>query len=308
MKLRQVEFACAVAECGSFVAAAARCGATQPTLSSGLRLLEDALGGPLFSRTTRTVTLTPFGRHMLPVLQGLLDARREVARAAEEYRNPARRMLRIGVSPLADMGMIAQVMAPYRATHPEVEVFFKECLLDDISHRLDQDTVDLALVPEGTLERHRTVCAFYRDALFYLPRGGVDPGLPGPLALSDLPSDPVILTGGGCGLNGALERVFAAEGATLIAYAGQALSYQVICDWVDLGIGAGILPGAKISGSATARPLTRADGTQAVLRFDWMRLAGAPPRTHVQDFLDYLSRTGPAIIGGSEAFAGRAAI
>ena len=74
MNLSQLRFANALARSGSFTAAAAECFVTQPTLSNGIAQLESELGERLFLRTTRKVTLTPFGTHLMPSIAEVLRA------------------------------------------------------------------------------------------------------------------------------------------------------------------------------------------------------------------------------------------
>ena len=75
MNLSQLRYVKAVAETGSFTLAAERCYVTQPTLSNGIAQLEQEFEERLFARTTRAVTLTPFGERMLPFIDKVLAAR-----------------------------------------------------------------------------------------------------------------------------------------------------------------------------------------------------------------------------------------
>ena len=74
MNLIQLRFASAVAATGSFTAAATQCFVTQSTLSNGIAQLVGELGERLFTRTTRAVALTAFGRHVLPHINEVLSA------------------------------------------------------------------------------------------------------------------------------------------------------------------------------------------------------------------------------------------
>lgn len=65
MDLRQLECFLAVAEHLHFAKAAEQLHLGQTTVSEAIRRLESELGGALFSRTTRRVTLTPFGERFL---------------------------------------------------------------------------------------------------------------------------------------------------------------------------------------------------------------------------------------------------
>ncbi|MDC7789627.1 LysR substrate-binding domain-containing protein [Rhodoplanes sp. TEM] len=63
----------AVAECGSFHAAAAALHVSQPALSRRIQRLEEMVGAALLERTTRRVALTAFGGELLPRVRRLVD-------------------------------------------------------------------------------------------------------------------------------------------------------------------------------------------------------------------------------------------
>lgn len=296
MKLRQVEFAVAVAQVGSFRQAAEQCHVTQPTLSTGVAQLEDELGGKLFARTTRQVALTSMGRHMLPYLQALLTARDEASAAAEAFLTPERQLLRIGMSPLVDMALVSMVTDAFQATALETELFFKECLLDDLQDRLQQGAIDVAILPRDVIPDGLDQMAFYSDPMRYLPKHGGTQGA-GALRLADLPEDPIIVTHGGCGLNATLEAAFRAEDVPASYYPGRAISYTVIQDWAWLGLGAAVLPGAKLDDPA-ARPLLRRDGSAAAFAFHWVWQREARQLPHVAAFLAHAKGHGARLVAG----------
>jgi DNA-binding transcriptional LysR family regulator len=305
MKLRQLDFVRAVAQSGSFSKAAEQCCATQPTLSNAIAQLEEELGGKLFDRTTRKVELTAFGSFLLSRIEAVLDAEREVLQSARSYLNPEHKLLRIGFSPLVDMGLLNHILQPFCHKYQDVEFFFKECLLDDLSERLNQDVIDLVILPSTMIPEGYRACPFYEDDLFYIPRDGSDLGpKAGDLLLDDLPDDPIIMTGGGCGLNGSLEALFAQEQAPLPTYRGQAISYSVIEEWTDLGIGAGILPQAKLTQSRSKANLLRLkDGSAARFDFCWLWPHSAASRPHISDFIAYIGSVVPSLIAGSAEVA-----
>ena len=61
---RQLKYFLALAEVGSYKEAAKVCGVTQSTLSLMIQRLEQDLGGILFERNSKSVTLTPLGRRI----------------------------------------------------------------------------------------------------------------------------------------------------------------------------------------------------------------------------------------------------
>ncbi len=300
MKLRQIDYAVRLAHTLSFRKAAAEAGATQPTLSNGLVQLEEELGGRLFDRTTREVSLTPFGQHMLPFLEALLGDVDEIEKAASAWHNPAHKILRIGMSPLIDLKTVERALGPYRQANPNVSILFKECLLDDLIERIQTGKLDFGLRVTEPAPDGMQVLPAYRDPLFYLPREtkGSDHSLH-PWQINSLPDAPIICTNGACGLNAALERLFEAEGACLTLYPGYALSYHVIEEWTELGVGAAILPAAKLSATnMTAGPLEGPDGQALEFSYEWVmnsaRLANTP--THVNAFRQHIETIAPALL------------
>lgn len=120
--LRQLRYFVAVAEEQSFSRAAERLFLTQPPLSQQIRRLEEALGTPLFERTTRAVTLTQAGVVLLDSAKPLLE---QAQRAVEDVRGTARGErgpLRIGFVGSAIHGAFARVLVAFRSTYPLLEL------------------------------------------------------------------------------------------------------------------------------------------------------------------------------------------
>lgn len=296
MKLRQAEFALAVAQTLSFRRAAELCHVTQPTLSTGVAQLEEELGGKLFKRSTRHVALTPMGRHVLPFLHAVVNARDEAVSAAKAFLNPERKLLRIGMSPLVDMSLVSLVTDAFMAAAPGTELFFKECLLDDLQERLTKGAIDVAVLPQDVVPEGLDRMAFYTDPMRYLPKHGAGSGA-GALRLADLPQDPIIVTHGGCGLNKTLETAFEAEGVEAQYYPGRAISYPIIQEWAWLGLGAAVLPSAKLDDPAS-RPLLRRDGSTAAFAFSWVWQREARKMSHINAFLDHAKGQGARLVAG----------
>ena len=305
MNLNQLRFARAVAESGSFSRAAEACFVTQPTLSNAIVQLEEELGGRLFHRTTRSVSITPFGRHMLPLIEAVLEAQEELVHSAEAYHNPAHKLIRIGLSPLIDMPLLNRLLAPYREANPEVEIFYKQCFLDDMEMRIDQGAVEIALVPTRLARIGRENCKLYAEPLYFLPREHEATPLPesGPQPLASHQGDAVILTNG-CGLSDAINDLYKAEGVELRPYPGQALSYRVVEEWAGLGIGAGILPRSKLSAeNRAAHPIALNDNGDAVahIHYEAQWLPEVLESPHVAAFIDHLREVVPSMVEGMAA-------
>jgi len=308
MNLNQLRFVETVAKTRSFSRAAERCCVTQPTLSNGIAQLEKELGARIFERTTRKVSLTRFGEHVLPMVESVLNVRAELEKGAAAYLNPEQKLARIGLSPLIDGRLLARVLEPFRRAHADVDIFFKECHLDDLNQRLEEETIDLVLRPRlAGLPRNinHAQCMAYEEQLYYFAKSDISQSddSKGPVLLDSIASESYILTGNYCGLATVTRELFEARGLKLLRYGGHALSYQVLQEWSDLGIGAAILPDRKISAEhrGRARRLMLNLGEPATVAYDaiWKRDALHPP--HVADLHDHFQNMVPRLVQGFAA-------
>jgi len=133
----------AVAETGSFSAAAQRLRYTQSAVSQQVAALEADLGTPLFTR--RPVALTPAGerlqRHANLLLVRLEAARADVTRAIAP---PGR--LTVGLTPLAWSGPVAGALAAVRAAAARLRTRVRVADRDRIVEAVATGEIDLGLV------------------------------------------------------------------------------------------------------------------------------------------------------------------
>src|SRR5699024_9207305 len=94
--LRDIAAFVMLADILHFTRAAELLGIGQPQMSQRIRRFEKACGASLVERTTRTVTLTPAGRAVLPHAQNALETLHVIKRAAQESQNKVIRTMRRG--------------------------------------------------------------------------------------------------------------------------------------------------------------------------------------------------------------------
>jgi DNA-binding transcriptional LysR family regulator len=136
----------AVADYGSFTAAAKRLGYTQSAVSRQVAVLEAELGAALFDRLPRGIRLTEPGRCLLPhaeALTGRLALAREDLRALRELRVGR---LRVGAFPTAGTALIPQTVAAFRASCPDVTLTITEGFVRDLIAYLNAGDLDVAIV------------------------------------------------------------------------------------------------------------------------------------------------------------------
>lgn len=96
LDLKYLQYALAVARCGSVTQAARELYLAQPNLSRAVAELEQALGFPLFIRTHQGMTLTARGERFLTEAEGMLD---RLSILARECRQAETRLAHIACVP-----------------------------------------------------------------------------------------------------------------------------------------------------------------------------------------------------------------
>ena len=99
MNLNHLAVFRAVAEHGSFTAAARALAADKAHVSRVMKALEDTLGVVLVSRTTRRVSLTPAGDGLLALVRGPLDLLERAGAAIADRANAPTGVVTLGTTP-----------------------------------------------------------------------------------------------------------------------------------------------------------------------------------------------------------------
>lgn len=289
MNLVQLQYAKIVAQTGSFSAAARACRVSQPTISNAISELESEWGAKLFKRSTRRVELSAFGRAILRHIEGMLNSAEELEQEVKVLVNPRHKLLRVAFSPVIDSRRLMAMFEPFKQGRPDLEIHYKECNAGDLETRLDNEQVDVICGIRLRVSASRKRHVLYRDVLRYLPRGGLqNHASPQSVALKDLARETLILTVGACGLAPLTRELFQRSKINLREYPGQAISYQVLQEWTEHGIGAALLPESRIVGNAKAYPLLAANRKPVIITYEavWDRQATAA--LHVKEFFKYL--------------------
>jgi len=147
MELRHLRYFIAVAEQLHFGQAAETLGISAPTLTVQIQQIERALDAQLFSRTKRSVALTPAGDAFLAEARAALE---QFERAVSIGRRAGRGELgRVNVGFIgsaAYSGVMQQQIRAYRRARPHVYIDAREFPMDQLPTLLDDGRVDIAFV------------------------------------------------------------------------------------------------------------------------------------------------------------------
>lgn len=150
MTITQLEYLLAVANCGSFSAAAKKCFVTQPSLSMQIKNLEDELGAVLLDRTKQPVIPTHIGLIVLHQAREAVTAFDEIKEVVGQSRGEISGQLRVGVLPTIAPYILNLLLPILDERCPKVEMKIVEMTASKIVEALDRDRLDVAIVSSGT--------------------------------------------------------------------------------------------------------------------------------------------------------------
>ena len=139
----------AIAEAGSFTAAAVRLGYTQSAVSKQVRALETATGAALFTRTARGVQPTAAGQVLLRRAALILDQLEAAQHDLDAMvGHPAGRVA-LGGFPATAVQLVPEALASLDSSSPEIEVEFRELSTPAQLRQLRSGRIDLGIVAIG---------------------------------------------------------------------------------------------------------------------------------------------------------------
>ena len=250
--LRQLESIVAIAEHGSFSAAAQRLHVSQPALSRTVRLAEEALGARLFDRDTRRVSLTPAGTELLPIARRIVlefsDSMGELAQFVEGRRG----RVRVSALPSMAQSLLVDAVAGFTLEHPQVEFVLRADPADKVLGLIEARDIDIGLTvqppPDG-----RYSYEHLRDDEFVLILRADDP-----LALQTPPDQALawrvlaerrfIAASPGSNTRSATDAAFMRAGVTVRpAHEVASSNLPVIGSCVAAGLGLSVLPASTLA-------------------------------------------------------------
>ncbi|MFT8718423.1 LysR family transcriptional regulator [Acetobacter sp.] len=140
-----------VAATGSFSAVSRETGASQPTISRHIALLEAHYGTTLFARTTRSLMMTEDGRSLLPHAYEVLEILETAETVLGRRRASVSGLVRLGVTTAFGLYLTNRINELLQK-HPDLSV---ELIMRDAFGDLVEEGLDLAIrvgqIAEGSL-------------------------------------------------------------------------------------------------------------------------------------------------------------
>jgi DNA-binding transcriptional LysR family regulator len=144
--LRQLEIVRAVADKGSFTAAAKGLNVSQSAVSRQVLLLEEELGEPLFLRLGRKVRLTTAGAALLDLSRRVLSDVRDTTATIVEQQQQLAGTLHLGGGMTVCLHVFPAMLKEFRKRHPQVEIKLTTGATPQLLERLRSGALDVGLL------------------------------------------------------------------------------------------------------------------------------------------------------------------
>jgi DNA-binding transcriptional LysR family regulator len=256
LDVKQLRVLKAVAEHGSFSAAADALSYTQPAISQQIAALEKSAGATLVDRTSRGIHLTDAGRALVDHA-GVVIARLAAAEAELEAIAGVRGgRVRLASFPTAGASLLPPAVARFTERHPEVELSFVEQEPEDAVQMLRAAELEVAVVFEfhdlsqlewdrlyGGVELHHLV----DDPMYLaLPRGHRLAHKPR-VGLRDVADETWIQDGDPNNICGRLHQSACRSAGFEPRIGFQSDDYNVVQGLVAAGVGVSLLPSLALA-------------------------------------------------------------
>ena len=289
MNIAYLKFVVETAEAHSFSQAAEKCHVTQSTLSHGVAEVEKELGAKLFERTTRSVTLSPFGKALIPLMKTILSAESNLILQAKNYLNPEKAIIKIGISPLLNPGFTSMLTQSFKEKNPNHEIVLYEENLTELQKMLLSNSLDFIFVPliaDFSAEFGKMRSLFLYDEPLVLITQDESLLNSGSVSPKTLSGQKFVMVPDACGLASVTREIFRRARVPLNEYEGKAFSYGALTDWAQNGIGSAVLPKSKVSGTRIILFMKDANDNVEHIRF--VAIASSSSCLRFKEFAEHI--------------------
>lgn len=145
MRLNQLQYLVALKKHGTFSKAAQALYVSQPSISVGIKELEEELGYPILNRSNKGFQFTAEGEQVLEKAQRILDEVEDIRRIQREEEALAG-AVRIGSTPHFCNSILLDVMLKIESRYPKCSLLIEECDSESVLRRIESGELQMGLI------------------------------------------------------------------------------------------------------------------------------------------------------------------
>ena len=296
MDLRQLEIVRAVADKGSFTAAAKGLNVSQSAVSRQVLLLEEELGEPLFLRLGRKVRLTAAGAALLDLSRRVLSDVRDTTATIVEQQHQLAGTLHLGGGMTVCLHVFPAMLKEFRKRHPKVEIKLTTGATPQLLERLRSGALDVGLLTlpvDGT--DLAQVPVMREELLLVMPPAHRLAKLRR-ITPEDLVGQTWVLFERGSSTRRVIDEMLQRDGIRP-RIVMETENVEILKALTMIGMGLTILPYQSLAREARDGVLRikRIEGVTMVRETGWVYVRGTRVPRMVQDVFDALRRTMPRL-------------
>ena len=246
MTLTELRYIVTLAQEQHFGRAAGKCFVSQPTLSVGVRKLEDELGIALFERTRNAVRVTPMGEMIVNQAQKVLEEAASVKQLAKSGQNQLSTPLRVGAIYTVGPYLFPHLVPQLSSLAPQMPLYIEENFTAVLRRKLRMGELDAIIIALPFNEPDVLTRALYDEPFKVLLPGGHPWEQQNEIDPADLTKEELLLLGEGhCFRDQVLEAcptLAAKKEAGADGSGIEATSLETIRHMVASGMGISVLP------------------------------------------------------------------
>ena len=242
IRARELLTVVALAEYGSFVAAAAYLKTSQPALTRTVKRVERILGVTLFARNTRRVEITAAGREFVAVAERILTDLHLTVRSMSEVSSEQRGRITLTTYSAFASHTLPDLVRRFRETRPSIELRIREGRQSEIVEDVRSGVADFGIGYVNTLPDMLQATMLRKEPLYaVIPNAHPMAKKRPKVRLTDLRDEPLVSPPSDTYLRRLIDGAAAGAGFNL-RYAVTVERLLSVINHVRAGVGIAILP------------------------------------------------------------------
>ena len=146
MTLTQLEYIVALDDHQHFIHAADSCFVTQPTLSMGIKKLEEELSVVIFNRKSNPIEPTEIGKEIIKRARLILKHSKDLESFVTSQQDDIVGEFRIGIIPTLSPYLIPILFKDFTSKYPQLKIIIQENQTHLLLEQLERESLDVAIM------------------------------------------------------------------------------------------------------------------------------------------------------------------
>ncbi|MCY4050902.1 MAG: LysR family transcriptional regulator [Gammaproteobacteria bacterium] len=248
IELKHFQAFIAVAKHLHFASAAREIHVSDPTLSLWIHQLEDIIGAPLFSRSTRNVELTEMGKEFLPRADQAINAAYSAVDYIQDFIHLKRGKVTVAAFPSVATKLLPSLVSEFRNTNPNVTVSILDGIADFIVDWIQTGVADFAIASELKEQEDLEFIPIFEDSITLLLSKGHKLSHRKSVAWHEFIDESVVTVSTGTGIRQTIDETLSKHGLKLKAIIEPRMIHTVLA-LCEAGVGPGIVLSSYLRGA-----------------------------------------------------------